>query len=92
MEGFKYLEYLKEIPGSTYKDIGKEFNISKARVSQMIALITRLPEEIIDFLISKNESEYLSYFTERRLRPLTKIKNPELQREKFGELLRAYHS
>ena len=86
------LTYLEKIPGSSYKDVAKEFNISKARVCQMIALVTKLPEEIIERLINKNEPESLSYFNERQLRPLTQIKNPELQKEKFGELLSAYHA
>lgn len=50
LQGFKYLEYLEEFPNLTYKDVATEFNISKARVSQMIALIKKLPRKIVDFL------------------------------------------
>ena len=42
LEGFRYLECLEESPGSTYKNVASKFNISKARVSQMIALVTKL--------------------------------------------------
>ncbi|MGA1867707.1 MAG: MarR family transcriptional regulator [bacterium] len=34
----RYLEYLDKVPHSTYRDIEDEFNITKARVSQMIAI------------------------------------------------------
>jgi len=52
MEGFKYINFQENYPNSTYRDIAKEFNITKARVSQMIALVKRLSQEIIDHFIN----------------------------------------
>ena len=49
----------------------------------MIALVTKLPGEIIDFLVSKNDPVYLGYFTERRLRPLTLMESDEEKMERF---------
>ncbi|MGA1867730.1 MAG: hypothetical protein ACMUJM_04195 [bacterium] len=80
MEGYKYLEYLDKVPHPTYGDIAEEFNISKARVSQMIALVTRLPKEITGFIVNNDGKET---FTERQLRPLTLLKSDKEKIERF---------
>ena len=43
-------------------------------------------KEIIDYLSSINEPQAISYFTERKLRPLTLIKSDEEKIEKFHEM------
>ena len=86
MEANKYLEYLETHPALTYQDVAKKFGISKARVSQMIALVKKLPRAIIDCLIDKAEPENLCYFTERRLRPLTLMESDEAKIGRFREM------
>jgi hypothetical protein len=86
LEGYKYLQYLENTPNSTYRDVAEKFNISKARVSQMIALVIKLPQEIIDYLTNKDEKPDLCYFTERKLRPLTLLESNEAKIEKFNEM------
>ena len=48
-EGQKYLDYLNNNPDFKYRDIAEKFGVSKARISQMIALIKKLPKEILDY-------------------------------------------
>lgn len=88
LEGYKYLEYLESHSGITYKDVAEKFKVSKARVSQMIALVTRLPKEILDYLVN-NESVNSYYFTERKLRPLTLMESDDDKLRKFDEMKEA---
>ena len=88
LEGYKYLNYLEEFPDSTYRDVAEKFNISRARVSQMIALVKKLPQEITDYLTSKDEPANLCYFTERKLRPLTLMGSDEEKIERFRKMKR----
>lgn len=62
------------------------FGFSKARISQIIALIKRLPDEIVDYFHMENNFEELKYFTERRLRPLTLMASDEEKIERFNEM------
>ena len=86
LDGYKYLEYLESHPGLTYSDVAEKFKISKARVSQMIALVKRLPMEVVDYFINNDGLINLNYFTERKLRPLTLMESDEAKIEKFREI------
>ncbi len=53
-------------------DLAKRYGISRARVTQYLNLL-KLPDEIIDFLKANSGHEpILHFFTERRLRELTR--------------------
>ncbi len=86
LEGHRYLEFLEQNPGLTYKNVADEFDITKARVSQMIAIVKKLPQEITNYFMSNNESLDLSYFTERKLRPLTLLKSDKTKIEMFCKM------
>jgi hypothetical protein len=55
----------------------------------MIALVNRLPQEIVDLLIMENQSGNTSYFTEKKLRPLTLLNTDEEKIEKFHLMIKA---
>jgi len=86
LEGYKYLGYLESHSGMTYQDVAEKFNITKGRVSQMIALVKKLPQEIVDYFKNNDGEINLNYFTERRLRPLTLMESDEAKIEKFREM------
>jgi hypothetical protein len=86
LEGQKYLGYLESDPNLKYRDVANKFRVSKARVSQMIALVKRLPQEILYYLTSADMSQDLSYFTERKLRPLTLMESDDKKIEKFLQM------
>lgn len=48
LEAQVYLDYLNSDPSFLYRDVAENFEVSKARVSQMIAL-NKLPQEILDY-------------------------------------------
>jgi hypothetical protein len=66
--------------------VADEFGVSKAKVSQMIALIKKLPQEIVNYFYMENNSENMKYFTERKLRPLTILNSDEEKIESFYKI------
>jgi predicted transcriptional regulator len=65
-------------------DIAKLLGISRARVTQTLNLL-KLAPEIRKHVLSLSDEE-ASFFTERRLRPLTQASSRETQLEAFHEL------
>jgi len=66
-----------------YRDVAKKFNVTKARGCQMIALVKKLPPEIISYVI---ENEKAGYFTERKIRSLTLMKSDDAKTEVFRKM------
>lgn len=58
----------------TYAQVADHFGVSRVMVSNHLALLTRLPGNFLDWLRSCDDPMMLGYFTERRLRPVTRIK------------------
>jgi len=82
-EGQKYIDCLNSYPDFKYQEVADEFGVSKARVSQMIALVKKLPKEILDYFYMENNSDEMKYLSERKLRPLTLIESDEEKIELF---------
>jgi len=56
-------------------------------VTQYLNLL-KLPDEIIDFLkTNKDQESVLRYFTERRLRELTRLKGKERKVKRFRKMV-----
>ena len=87
LKGQRYLEYLNSNPDFSYKDVAHEFGVSKARVSQMVALIKKLPSEILDCFHMEYNSESIGFFTERKLRPLTLMDSDKEKLNKFWAMI-----
>jgi hypothetical protein len=85
-EGQKYYDYLNSNPDFKYQDVADRFGVSKGRVSQMIALIKKLPQEILNYFYMENNAENSNDFTERKLRPLTLLGSDEEKIETFNEI------
>jgi len=68
-------------------ELAERCGISRARVTQYLNLL-KLPDEIIDFLrVNSHQESVLRYFTERRLRELTRLKGNERRRKKFRKMI-----
>lgn len=88
LEGKKYIEYLGSNPKFKYRDVAAKFGVTKPRVSQMIALVKKLPQEILDHFLAENVDAKLKNITERRLRPLTLLESDEDKIKRFWEILK----
>ncbi|MEW5692801.1 MAG: hypothetical protein AB1765_05850, partial [Candidatus Hydrogenedentota bacterium] len=63
----------------------REMGITRARVSQIMALL-KLAPEIQKALLSLQEQKTIRFFSEHRLRPLLTIKDPIEQIEEFKKI------
>ena len=86
LEAMKYAEALKEPSVVSKAQIAKRFGVSRARVCQMLNLL-ELDSNIIKQLLSTKNVKETNYFSERRLRPLTRLSQAE-QLDVFKELLK----
>ena len=77
------------MPDRTRAEVAEIFGISRARVTQYLNLL-KLPSVIVGFLETNEDPATLHYFTERRLRPLTRLENDEDKWEQFEEMLEEY--
>ena len=85
-EALKYAEVLKQPSIETYSQVGAEFGVSRARVSQMLSLL-KLDQSIQKYLISIEEQKIHNYFTERKLRNIATIKDKTQQAVRFKKLV-----
>ena len=82
--------YLCERDGDqpkTYEEIARKFGVSKAEVCYHIGLVNRLPADFVHWLEQCEEPEALRVFTERRLRPITRMENQAEQLVCLGQLM-----
>jgi len=74
---------------STYAQAAEILGVSRQRVYQLVSLVTKLPDEVKEFLLRNDDPEMARIFTERRLRPLTQMVERDDQVACFRELLAA---
>jgi hypothetical protein len=72
---------------NTQAGLARKLKISKARLTQIMNLL-KLAPEIQESLKNLSDPSLLRYFNEKRLRPITCIKDKHTQLEKFEELKR----
>ena len=89
LKGLRWLRVFEDESVRTYAQAAEIIGVSRERVYQLTALVTKLPPRIKDFLASAEDPAVLRFFTERRLRPLTMIPDGEAQMAQFAQLLAA---
>jgi len=72
LEAMKYAEVLNEPSISTLAQVSARFRVSRARVSQMLNLL-RLDDSIKKYLLNIEDPKEHNFFTERKLRLLTRL-------------------
>ena len=85
--GLRYLKAFEQESVTSYAKAAQILGVSRIRVYQLTSLVTKLPSEITEFLLACEDPAVLRFFTERRLRPLTMIKDKETQMAQFARLL-----
>ncbi len=91
LEAYKYLNYLNLPTVKTYSQAARHFGVSRQRVCQYVGLVTRLPERFVEWLSRVDSPRLLKYFTERRLRPLVRIKDKARQWEIARRMIAEVH-
>ena len=83
----KYKKLLDDRQARSKAEVAELLGVSRAKVTQMMHLL-KLDTEIQDFILGLDETdERLKQLTERRLRELVKIKDRNMQKERFLELV-----
>ena len=72
---------------NTYAQAAEIRGLSRQRVYQLTSLVIKLTGEVKDLLVANDDPAILRYFTERRLRPLTKLADEETQRAESANML-----
>lgn len=83
------LEYHKALHSGKYKTkqgLAKTLNVTRVRVVQILNLL-KLDSEVIHKILSLGDPQEHSNLTERKLRPLTQVKEPMLQMGMLTQLL-----
>jgi hypothetical protein len=73
----------------TLSRVAAHFGVSTASVSQHVALIRRLPGSFVNWYREVDDVRVLAALSERRLRPLTQVRDPVAQQARLRELLEA---
>ena len=61
-EAVRFNKFHEENPGLTYEAIGRHFGVTRARVSQLISLVERLPKNFIDQLAGSTDQNVIKLF------------------------------
>lgn len=65
----------------------RELGISRAMLSYHMKLLHGLPHKFVSWLEAEENQLIWGYFTERRLRPVAKITDPERQQAALEEMI-----
>lgn len=92
LTGLRYLRLFEQESVRTYAQAAEIVGVSRQRVYQLVSLVTKLPDEIKDVLMRNDDPAVLRYFTERRLRPITKVGDDARQALLFRRMLGECHA
>lgn len=84
-EALRYQRLLNDPFIHSQLDIARELGITRARISQVMALL-KLAPEIQRELLALQDQKAIRFFSERRLRPLLNIKEPSKQIQEFNKM------
>jgi hypothetical protein len=87
----KFAEMLKKSEVKSQAELARKSGVNRARITQIMKLL-KLAPEIQDYLKSLADPLQIQYFTEKRLRPITKTKDHQEQIRKFEGLKRRMES
>jgi hypothetical protein len=85
-EAKRYERLLSDPFVNSQADVARELGITRARVSQIMGLL-KLPEEIQRVLLGLEDQQAIRFFSERRLRPLLMMPDPDKQVREFNRML-----
>jgi hypothetical protein len=69
--------YLAEDPQRTYTDAGAHFGVTRSRVSQLMTLLEKLPDEFITMLKTTEDQSLLKRFSGKSLLRITGLSSLE---------------
>jgi len=86
-KGLRFLQVFEQQEVTTYADAASVLGVSRQRVYQLTSLVRKLPDQVKTILLETDDPATQGYFTERRLRPLTKLGSDEKKVAAFAARL-----
>jgi hypothetical protein len=87
LEALRYSGLLKNDPFvKTQADLARELGVSRVRITQVMNLL-KLAPEVQEQLLRLEDTKAVRFFSERRLRPLIQIEDPNRQAREFQMML-----
>ena len=87
IKAMRFLRVFEQESVRTYAQAAEILGVSRQRVYQLTWLVTKLPEQIKDFLVTCEDPLIFRHFTERRLRPLLRLSTDEKKLARFADML-----
>lgn len=85
-QAVKLKEYLEMDPSRTFTETGNHFGVSRARVSQLMSIIEKLPEDFIIRAKHHQDPKLLSLMSGRKILQIAKTKNLQSRLDKLNRL------
>ena len=83
----KVEEYLKENPQRTQTAAGNHFGVTRARISQLMTIHDKLPDDFIEKMEECQDQSLLKSFSGKRLLRISSIKTEKERRDEIERLL-----
>lgn len=80
-------EYLAENPQRTYTAAGRHFGVTRARISQLMTILEKLPADFINTLSETKDQSLLKRFSGKTLLQIASMNNPQERLLQIQELL-----
>ncbi len=83
----EFMAEYRRVKAATYADLADRLGVSRPTVTYYMALLTKLPDDFVAWLRAEKDPEVVTFFSERRLRPLTRLAGPAAQAAAITDLL-----
>ena len=83
----KVNEYLAQTPQRTYTSAGDHFGVTRARISQLMTIVEKLPDDFIEKMGECKDQSLLKTFSGKTLLRIAHLSTPE-QRQSYIETVR----
>ena len=85
-KALRFDKYLKADPARSFRHVSENFDVSRARVSQLMSLVDRLPRDFIKKVGESDDQDTLRVFTGRTLLKISKLNTLEKRRDRIRDL------
>lgn len=80
-------EYLAENPQRTYTAAGRNFGVTRARISQMMTILDKLPADLISSLKTTKDQTLIKRFSGKTLLKIVALDSPEFCKQTIDRLI-----
>ncbi len=79
-------EYLAENPQRTYTAAGRHFGVTRARVTQLMTILEKLPDDFISIMKTTEDQSLLKRFSGKTLLRIAALNTPEQRQTHIDQI------